>query len=336
VLYYIDTGLKGNEMRIDMDHMERIRLSTNAKLQKTLGRFFVGPNYFFSKVDIQIENIERIPTDETVIFALNHTDRYNYWPFQYKMWRMNPRLPYTTTWVKGDYYNNFVLGKFFDWTNNIPVPSRGYIIKEDFRDIINRKISQFEYRLLRDLVNGKKQIQKLSEEITEALKTVLEYPRHLIDEIKIPYAEYIERYYRMLMAKVAEINFNALFEKRLNVIIFPEGTRSDTLTSGKTGISHLALKSRAKVVPVGCSGSDTIYPGNSPVAKKGKVVYRVGMPIDPRDFIEDERKMDFVPFSRDAEDRLADELHDFALQVMEAINELLDERYRSLQPVTVV
>ena len=324
-------------MRIDIDHLNKINLKTISWGQVIIGITALTANYHITnRVKIEIENVENIPLDDTVIFAMNHTDRYNYWPFQYKMWIMRKGYPLTTTWVKGSYYNNLLMAKFFDWTNNIPVPSRGYIITEDFKDIIKKKVSKVEYRLLRDLVDGKKVMKEISGEITENVKTILEYPRALLGGIEMPYAEYIEKYYRLLMEKVAEVNFQALFKKRLNVIVFPEGTRSIRLGSGKTGISHLALKSNKKVVPVSCNGSDRVYTGNAPWAKSGKIVYRVGKPIDPREIIGREIDKEFVPFSKEAEVTFKDEFHEFALHVMEKINVLLDDEYKSPVPVTVV
>jgi 1-acyl-sn-glycerol-3-phosphate acyltransferase len=322
---------------IDNDHFDAINLRTCSPAQVLIGRFLLIPNYhFFSRVKIVIENFENIPKDETVIFALNHTDRYNYWPFQFQMWRQGKgSLPYTTTWVKGEYYGNVLMRKFFDWTNNIPVPSRGYLIREDFRKIVNDKISKVEYRVLRDYVNGKATLQKLGSELTENIKRVIEYPRTWISGIEIPYSEYIDSYYRHLMAKVAEINFKALFDKNLNVIIFPEGTRSRTLGTGKTGIAHLALKVNKKVVPVGCNGCDQVYPGNLPWAKSGTIVYRIGAPIDPREIVGDVDRS-FVPFSNEAETRMKNEFQRFTQFVMEQINELLDDHHRSVAPVTVV
>lgn len=322
---------------IDTQHLDTIKLRSFSTVQVLIGRLLLIPNYhLFSRVKIVIENYENIPKDETVIFALNHTDRYNYWPFQYKMWRQGKdKLPQTTTWVKGEYYGNILMRKFFDWTNNIPVPSRGYLIREDFKSIVNEKISQIEYRILRDYANRTTTLKNIGAEMTENIKKVIEYPRKVIAGMEVPYADYIDTYYRQLMAKVAEINFRALFEKNLNVIIFPEGTRSRTLGTGKTGIAHLALKSGKKVVPVGCNGSDRVYRGNLPWAKSGTIVYRVGTPIDPREIVGDIDRS-FVPFSSDAEERLKDEFREFTQFVMERINELLDDQYRSLSPITVV
>lgn len=322
---------------IDSEHLDTISLRTCPHVQILVGRLLLIPNYhFFSRVKIVIENFENIPKDETVIFALNHTDRYNYWPFQYKMWRQGKgRLPYTTTWVKGEYYSNVLLRKFFDWTNNIPVPSRGYLIREDFRKIAKEKISKMEYRVLRDYVSGKVTLQKLGNEITENIRKVIDYPRTWLSGIEIPYSDYVDLYYRQLMAKVAQINFQALFDRKLNVIIFPEGTRSQTLGTGKTGIAHLALKANKKVVPVGCNGSDRVYTGNLPWAKSGTIVYRIGTPIDPLEIVGDIDRS-FVPFSREAELQMKDEFREFTQFVMERINELLDDHHRSVAPVTVV
>ncbi len=322
---------------INSEHLDNINLRTYSFGQILIGRLLLIPNYhIFSRVKIIIENYENIPKDETVIFALNHTDRYNYWPFQYKMWRQGKgKLPQTTTWVKGEYYGNALLRKFFDWTNNIPVPSRGYLIREDFKNIVNEKISNIEYRILRDYASRRTTFKKVGAEMTENIRRVIDYPRRLLSGIEVPYSDYIDSYYRQLMARVAEINFRALFEKNLNVIIFPEGTRSSTLGTGKTGIAHLALKSGKRVVPVGCNGSDRVYPGNLPWAKSGTIVYRIGTPIDPREIVGDIDRS-FVPFSRDAEVELEDEFREFTQFVMERINELLDDRHRSLAPIAVV
>jgi len=85
---------------VDIEYLKHIKLVSVPLGQKLMGTFFLGLNYnIFAKVDIRIENVERIPRGENVIFAMNHTDRFNYWPFQYKMWRMKD-LPWTTVWVK--------------------------------------------------------------------------------------------------------------------------------------------------------------------------------------------------------------------------------------------
>jgi 1-acyl-sn-glycerol-3-phosphate acyltransferase len=67
---------------IDLEHLNRIFLSANPLGQRIMAQFVLSPNYhLFRNVDIRLEHLERIPRDETVIYAMNHTARYNYWPF---------------------------------------------------------------------------------------------------------------------------------------------------------------------------------------------------------------------------------------------------------------
>ncbi|MEO1175515.1 MAG: 1-acyl-sn-glycerol-3-phosphate acyltransferase, partial [Myxococcota bacterium] len=104
------------------------------------------------KTEIEVEGLDNLP-DRSVVLAMNHTDRYNYWPFQYQMYRFGvPR--FTATWVKGKYYENAMMSWFMMSMNTIPVPSRGYIIAARFQEAIGRAPSNDEYRLLRDLVDG--------------------------------------------------------------------------------------------------------------------------------------------------------------------------------------
>ena len=76
-------------------------------------------------VKIDFEDFEEVPP-EPVIFAMNHTDRYNYFPFQYTLWRIANR--FTATWVKGKYYESRFVGGFMESMNQLPTVSRGYII----------------------------------------------------------------------------------------------------------------------------------------------------------------------------------------------------------------
>src|SRR5262245_38265208 len=111
---------------LNLSRLDRIRLSPTPRFQRAVAWLFLAPNYeLWPGVTIDFENIERVP-DEPVVFAMNHTDRFNYWPFQYAWWRRRGR--YTATWVKGKYYETALVGAFMEMTNNIPTVSRGYLI----------------------------------------------------------------------------------------------------------------------------------------------------------------------------------------------------------------
>ncbi len=76
-----------------------------------------------------------------------------------------------------------------------------------------------------------------------------------------------------------------------NVIIFPEGTRSPdaSLREFKSGGFHLAIQSRAPIVPVSVSGSWRITPKRSLRIESGRVLVRYGKPIPTQGLRLDDR-----------------------------------------------
>ncbi len=304
---------------VDIEYLENIHLVTDPLGQMLMGHLFLGPNFnIISKVDIRIENAERIPRGENVIFAMNHTDRFNYWPFQYKMWRMKD-LPWTTVWVKGKYYRNRLLAKGLDWCNLIPVPSMGYLIEEFFMKKARRRIATDEYRVIRDVLDGK---YAANEPVPESAVETM----RLLGE---NFVEYIRDYYEAVMERVAALSRYALLEKNLNIIIFPEGTRSTQLGEGRTGTAQLALHTRVKVVPVGCNNSDQLYPGSSPVAKSGQIIYRIGEPLCiDNQFKEFRIPEKFKLLSKESQLQYKDQFEGATRLIMLSIGALLDEKYR--------
>jgi len=303
---------------IDLNYLERIRLVASPKGQIFIARLFLVPNYrLFADLDIVIEGAENIPADETVIFAMNHTDRFNYWPFQFKLWRKG--LPFTTVWVKGKYYRNRALGKILDGCNLIPVPSMGYVIEEFYRKRFGRKMDRNEYRVVRDVVDGTRDPGESAREL--AGSTAGYFGEDFI--------AYLRDYHEKLMDRVAELSREALFELGLNLIIFPEGTRSQKLGEGRSGIAQLALATGKTIVPVGCSHSDKVYTGSLPVAKSGRIVYRVGKPLTPAGDLRDYRIDEpFRLFSRESQAKYRDRFEGATRLVMERINALVDDEYR--------
>lgn len=323
---------------VDLKELNSIKLRSFPIGQWIAANFFLTLNYnLFSRVKIVIENIELIPKGEPVIYAMNHTDRYNYFPFQYKIYRTGG-YNHTTIWTKGKYFHNPFVGGVLKRFGAIPLLSKGYLVEEFFRKLYDRKISLEEYRLIKDLLDRKIQMTEAYHRATNEVKTVLSDTWHRmyrpemwqkITDMKESFLQYIDDHYSVMMDKVAQMTYTALYEKKLSIIVFPEGTRGSVLGDGKTGVAQLALNTGHKVVPVGCNNSDQIYPGNSPFAKSGTVVYRVGEPMSVQDAFKD-FKIDrtFRLFSKDSQQQYRKNFEEATRVIMDKINSLLDEKYR--------
>lgn len=70
----------------------------------------------------------------------------------------------------------------------------------------------------------------------------------------------------------------------MSVIIFPEGTRSETgeMRAFKSGGFHLALEAQVPIVPVTVSGSRHLTPKRSLRVESGRVLVRYGKPLETR------------------------------------------------------
>jgi len=305
-------------MMVDLEYLKKIKLVSKPLGQRLVASLLLLPNYnIFQKVDIKVENVDRIPRDENVIFAMNHTDRFNYWPFQFKLWQMN--FPYTTVWVKGKYYGNAFLAKGLDLCNLIPVPSKGYLVEEFYRKKYKRRMGKTLYRSIKDVIDGK--YEKLESSPREAVETLSAMGENFI--------EYVQGYHDAIMERVGNLSKKALCELNLNLIIFPEGTRGAQLGEGRTGLAQIALHTGKKIVPVGCNTSDVVYSGSLPFAKSGWITYRVGEPLSLdgrlKEFAIEEP---FKVFSRESQQKYKTQFDQVTRIVMESINQLLDEKYR--------
>lgn len=317
---------------IDLPTLQSIRVNPQPKVQKFMAHCLLGPNYgFLPGVKMEVDEstgytLHDLPP-APVIFAMNHTDKYNYWPFQYTLYKHTGRL--TATWVKGKYYQNKWMGRFMRWANNIPAISKGYLLTQDFRAVAGRAPSEEEYRVLRGALDaetslGDEDRGKLPDALWTRPRNIL---GHDFDPQKESYINALCTLNRDMMEAFANINGQA-FADGVDLLIFPQGTRSIRLSKGHIGLSQVALRHKVTVVPVGCNGSDKVYPGASPWASKGKIVYRIGKPITYADVPECHINEAYTPFTGDAEEKFQEKFRTHTDMIMERINGLLDEEYQ--------
>jgi 1-acyl-sn-glycerol-3-phosphate acyltransferase len=295
---------------LDLARLERVNLHRTPWGQILVAQLLRLDYRLPRRTEIVLEGTEHLERGHSYILAMNHTDRYNYWPLQYQLYRQ--RLGFTATWVKGKYYENPFIAAFMDAMNNIPLPSRGYVITTRFREAVGRVPTDEEYRALRDLADG----------------GVAEAPlARAVGDVKAFLEDFAQVFDRMI-DQVMRLNRQAL-EFGQHLLVFPQGTRSVRLSRGHIGVAQVAQHLGVDVVPVGCNGSNLVYPGNSPFAQGGRIVYRIGKPLrldgsELRDYRVTEP---FRPFTLDAG------VHRKAFEgmtavVMDHINELLDPEYQ--------
>lgn len=309
---------------LDAETLRRVTLSRRPFGQRFVAWVYLWPNFSLPpKLEIVVEGLEKIP-DRPVILAMNHTDRYNYWPFQYFMY-MKAGLPrFTATWVKGKYYENRFVARFLMSTNNIPVPSRGYIISTRFRKHLGRPPNEDEYRLLRDLADGRVTPED-AQSVGEVADFFSRYGGGAVGALAA-----FEDEFGAVMGEVVRLNQDAMFKHNCHVLVFPEGTRSLHLSRGRTGMAQMAQHLGATIVPVGCNGSAKVYPGGSPWARGGRIVYRIGDPLEPYgpELKPHRVTAPFIPLTRQAVACHEDKFQAVTDVVMDRINGLLDPDYQ--------
>jgi 1-acyl-sn-glycerol-3-phosphate acyltransferase len=265
-----------------------------------------------TKTNIIVEGWENIP-QEPCFLAMNHTDRYNYWPFQYMLSKHQHQ--YTCTWVKAKYFQNSFVRNFLLACNNIPVASKGGLITSSFLKRMSHKPSGEEYKHIRDFLNQ-------GGTPHPSVETFFgQNPSEVISEIEGVFAH--------LSKEVVRLNHEAL-EKGHHILIFPQGTRSKRLSKGHVGLAQMSQRLRTTIVPIGCSGSDLCHPGSNPWAKGGTIIYRIGSPIridDPR-IAEHHIPEEFIPFSAQANREYRSSFQSITNTVMDEINTLVDPPYQ--------
>ena len=326
---------------LTLDVLDEIQLSKKPWGQIAVAASFLVPSYElpFLRTKISFEGEEYLAQNEPVIFAMNHSDRYNYWPFQYRLWRTYDQ--YTTTWVKGKYYNHPMLQKFMVKTNNLAVPSRGYLIAADASQVLGHPPGEKTYRILRRAIDAQhtdtRTVREAAAEegVLSEVVPLLDTPRDMLglrfDPHSQNYLQAMTELFATMMEKFVALNERAL-DLGLHILVFPEGTRSIQLQQGRTGLAQMALRMKTPVVPVGCNGSDKIYPGDSPVARAGEILYRIGAPLMPEGELSEFQIEDhFTPFTHEAEAAHGEKFQAMTEVVMDRINALLDPRHQREQ-----
>lgn len=320
---------------LTLNVLDSIQLTSRPSMQIAVGSV-IRANYRFpfTKTRVEVENLDNLPSEGRIYIAMNHTDRYNYWPFQVELWKR--RDEFTATWVKGKYYNNALMARFMVAANNIPAPSKGYIIAIDAAQVLGHPPSTELYRVLREVHDEGLTFEEARRVAKDAgveadFDALNVRERDMLGRAFRPAEENFldaqRALFSRMMDRFVDLNYQA-FDERLKILVFPEGTRSRKLGTGRPGLAQMAIRTRATIVPVGCNGSDLAYPGNSPFSRGGTITYRVGKPLTPKaELAPFQIEEEYQPFTPEAE-KHAETFAALTDVVMGKIEELLDQEYR--------
>jgi 1-acyl-sn-glycerol-3-phosphate acyltransferase len=307
---------------LDLAQLDRIRLHPRPTVQRVVANTFLKTQYRVRPgVTIDFQGFEKVPR-EPVIFAMNHTDFYTFFPFMYELIQRSDR--YTSAWVKGKNYDTLFVAKFMEIMNQIPVPSRGYLISRDFVSTMARRPTEAEYTALRRFIDRGDLPDGVPAAILERPRDVL--GRHF-DPRRESYAEAMGDLLDEMMGRFLELNRRA-FDVGLDLVVFPQGGRSVRLSRGRIGLAQAALHFERTIIPVAANYVDLIYPGGSILARGGHVVYRFMDPIPFEELRARGPQVPFQPFERTAEEKHRDTFQAIVDMVMDRIDEGLDERHR--------
>lgn len=272
-----------------------------------------------ARTRIVVENLEALPEDPRVFLAMNHTDRYSTAPLLVTLMRRRDR--FAATWVKGKYYEDPRMAAFMNASNQIPLPSWGYLLASRFKAVAERKPSDAEFAALQAHSRGEAPAtDALAPALLEQLTAAFGAPT-------LP--EGVSQLYAAMMDEVLRINSEAL-DCGLSILVYPEGTRSLRLTRGRTGLVQVAGRLGVPIVPVGCSGGDVLYPADSPISSGGTVTLRVGAPLrwDDDDTLGPHRvDAPYTPLTREATAAHGAAFRAQTDVVMAAIEALIDPQY---------
>ena len=274
----------------------------------------VGLNLPGRRIRFEVEGWERLP-DGPAIYVTNHTHWLDWIGMRWVCIRRGRTL---CNWVKPRTYEEG-WSTFLDYTGNIPVVSRGYLIAADIRQLTGRAPTEAEYRTIRDLLDHGTPLPDHG-----VFAEVQTRPRETLGRSFEPsretYREHLESLFHQMMQVTVE-KTRTLLRDGMALSIYPQGVTSMRLTRGHPGAIQAALALGLPLVPFGVSGFPQCWDGKKLLpARGGTVRLRVGEPWTVA-------LPSHAPFLPASEREHAVALQSMTDDMMNRINNLLDPEH---------
>lgn len=229
---------------------------------------------------VVFENFE--PPSTPVVFATNSTQKYDFMPIRVELERR--KIP-TVTITKGKNYHSAVGGFLLSRLGVLPIVSRGYVLMVDFTSVLKRRPSESEYRALRSHLDEGLALPAELNALRDTRRTLLGHDYEPPD-----YRALLQRVYAGAMSETVRLAREAVAAGS-HVHIYPEGTVSTRLGTGRIGAVQLAHALRLPIVPVGMSGcrEAMFFRGGPITIRFGKPIH-VSLPNDLKPFDPEDEK----------------------------------------------
>jgi 1-acyl-sn-glycerol-3-phosphate acyltransferase len=273
-----------------------------------------------TRTAVDVIGFERLPR-EPVLLATNASHMYDFFPLRCLLRRAG--IP-AVSLAKGKYFQQRAMRWALERVGVVPIVSRGYLLVADFVAVHGRKPEEHEYREMRTHLDCGAALP--SAPVFDALR---ERPRTIVGFAYTPstetYRAAMLRIYEECMRETVRLAGLAVARGH-HVHLYPEGTVSSRLGTGRRGAIQLARALGLAIQPVGISGCrEAFAQPRSPKLRGGRITIRFG---EPWRHATAALPASFKPFNAAHERDCSPLLDDATASLMERIDDLLEPGYR--------
>lgn len=253
------------------------------------------------------------------ILATNSTQNQDFMALRYVAHRAGSP---TVTVTKAKNYHNPLMAFGLKRFGVVPIASKGYFLLVDALAVLGRRPTDDEYRALRRHLDDAEPLPPGPlQTLHTARRTIVGHP---FDPDRQSWRDCVRGIYRFSLDHTVRLARQAA-DAGYHIQMYPEGTVSRTLGTGRNGAVQLAWALQLPIVPIGMSGCPEAFWGDSPLVKGGTIGLRVGTAISlPSDLLP----AGFLAFDPEHERQHKVALQGVTDQVMDQLNRLVDAPYR--------
>ena len=270
-----------------------------------LGRAF-DAMMALTRTRVVFEGAERLPATPAIL-ATSSSQQYDFLPFRAELRRRGIKA---VTATEGKHYQHRISAHLLARTGVVPLASRGYLVDADFVAVLQRRPTEEEHRALCTHLDEGTPLPE-----GEPYRTLTTRSRRILGHEVMPQAEpYRDALRRLSLATMSE-------SLRLCREAVAAGFHLQLDPETAVQFAHaLGLP----IVPVGMSGCREAFRGTGMTLRGGTITCRFGEPLPPPALPQG-----FRPFHADDERLHRDALLAATATILDALDPLLDEGYRS-------